>query len=161
MATDVVEEKRISEADWHKQQGVQLFNEVWNYIEKHERSQQDIDFMIHAAHASRHHWGKVGKPVNFARGEWQISRVYAVIGRPEPALYHATRCLEICEEHGIGDFDIAYAYESLARAHAVAGNEPEMARHLALAKEAAKVVIEEDDRDLLNADLNTVESSLR
>ena len=42
--------------------------------------------MLHAAHASRFHWGEVGEPVNFARGEWQISRVYAVLGRPEPAI---------------------------------------------------------------------------
>src|SRR5437868_5663202 len=111
MSSDLVEAKQMTEIEWHRHEAVSLFNEVWNYIEKHERTQDEIDTMIHAAHASRHHWSKVGKAVNLARGEWQISRVYSIIGRSEPALYHATRCLEICEEHGIGDFDIAYAYE--------------------------------------------------
>ena len=45
--------------------------------------------MIHAAHASRHHWAAVGTGVNLARGEWQISRVYVTLGRGEPALFHA------------------------------------------------------------------------
>ena len=53
--------------------------------------------MIHAAHASRYHWGEVGDDVNLARGEWQCSRVYAVLGRGEPALWHARRCVEIAE----------------------------------------------------------------
>ena len=46
-----------------------------------------------AARASRFHWGEVGEPVNRVRGEWQCSRVYAVLGRAEPALWHARRCL--------------------------------------------------------------------
>jgi len=41
--------------------------------------------MIHAAHASRFHWGEIGKPINLGRGEWQISRVYSVLNRPESA----------------------------------------------------------------------------
>ena len=34
-------------------------------------------------------------------------------------MWHAQRCLECCESAGIGDWDLAYAYEALARAHAV------------------------------------------
>ena len=73
--------------------------------------------MIHAAHASRYHWGEAPecKPENLARGEWQVSRVYTVVGFPEAALRHARRCLDICEEHGLGDWDLAYAYEAVAR----------------------------------------------
>ena len=72
--------------------------------------------MLHAAHASRHHWGKVGKPVNLARGEWQCSRVYAVRAGPSRPCGTRRRCVALCEEHGIGDFDIAFAQEAIARA---------------------------------------------
>ena len=72
--------------------------------------------MLDAPHASRFHWGEVGTAVNLARGEWQVSHVYAVLNRAEPALYHARRCLAICEANAIGDFDLAYAYEAIARA---------------------------------------------
>lgn len=95
-------------------------------------------------------------PVNLARGEWQVSRVYAVLGRAEPALHHARRCLEICEAHGIGDFDLAFAYEALARASAVAGQPGERDRYMALARTAGERIVEEDDRTTFFGDLATV-----
>ena len=69
-----------------RQLAVDLFNHVWTLLEKTDRTPMQDDEMLHAAHASRYHWGEVGEPVNFARGEWQCSRVYAVLGRAEPAL---------------------------------------------------------------------------
>jgi len=112
--------------------------------------------MIHMAHASRYHWGVVGGPKELAIGEWQISRVYAVLGRPEPALYHAQRALEICEANKIGDFPIAYSYEALARAFAIAGKTRLRAACLKLAKVAGAKIAEEDERSQFFKDLRTV-----
>ena len=53
-----------------------LFNHVWTLLETPDRTPAQIDEMIHAAHASRYHWGTSAAP-NIARGEWQCSRVYA------------------------------------------------------------------------------------
>jgi hypothetical protein len=99
---------------------------------------------------------QVGTAVNRVRSEWQCSRVYAVLGREEPALWHARRCLAICELEGIGDFDLGFAYESLARAHAVAGDPEEAKRWLEQAHNAAAEIAEDDDRELLLSDLETV-----
>ena len=111
---------------------------------------------VDQAHASAYHWLPVGAPENFARSHWLCSRVYCVLGRAEPALYHARLVLEICERHGIGDWDLAYAYEALARAHAVAGDRDEAGRWLERARLASADVTEDDDRDLLLGDLETV-----
>ena len=62
-----------------------LFNRVWELLEKADRTADDDDEMVNAAHASRYHWGETGEPVHRARGDWQCSRVYAVLGRPEPS----------------------------------------------------------------------------
>ncbi|OGS66514.1 MAG: hypothetical protein A3K59_08540 [Euryarchaeota archaeon RBG_19FT_COMBO_69_17] len=126
---------------------VELFNEVWRLLEKPRRSKADADRMVHAAHASRHHWGEVGTPVNVAIGEWQVSHVYAVLRRAEPATYHAKRCLALCREHGIGDFPLAFAYEALARADALAGRRGDLRRHLAAAERAGRRIAEEADRE--------------
>jgi DNA-binding transcriptional MerR regulator len=142
--------------DAHRALAVELFNHTWTLLELPERSQEQVDEMIHAAHASRYHWSHSGEPVNLARGEWQCSRVYAVLGRAEPALWHARRCLDICEAHGIGDFDIAFAYEAMARASRVAGDHGEAERWLARAREATTGVAEEEDRELLAGDLATI-----
>ena len=116
------------------------------------------DEMLHCAHASRYHWGEVGTPANVARGEWQCARVYAVLGRPEPALHHARRCLEICESapDALEPFDLPFAYEALARAYAVAGDAVTSERFVALAQEAARAIEDEDDLALLQADLETI-----
>ncbi len=112
--------------------------------------------MVHAAHASRFHWGKVGTPVNFAQGEWQISRVYSVLKRPEPALFHARRCLDQCKEASIQDFDLAYACQALARASAVAGRRDDSKRYIVRAREAGETIKKKEDRDLLFNDLKTI-----
>jgi hypothetical protein len=145
-----VEEQRTLAAE--------LFNAVWRLLEKPDRTPDEDDEMLHAAHASRYHWIRAGTRVNAARGEWQCSRVYAVLGRPEPALHHARRCLELCESvvDDLDEFDLPFAYEALARAYAVAGDE-EQARHwLARARAAGEAVSDEDDRALLEADLGTI-----
>ena len=142
--------------DIHRLLGIELFNYTWELLDKTNRTPQEADTMIHAAHASRFHWEKVGRPVNLTRGDWQISRVYAVLQRPEPALYHARRCLEVCQANGIGDFDLAYAYEAMARASSVAGDTESLERYKALAYQAGEQIAEEDDKKLFLSDMDTL-----
>ena len=104
-----------------------LFNRAWALLDLPERTADQDDELIHTAHASRHHWAEVGTAANLARGEWQVSRVYATLGRAEPAIYHANRCLAYCEgsPDELEDWDLPFAYEALARAHGVAGDAAE------------------------------------
>jgi tetratricopeptide (TPR) repeat protein len=141
----------------------QLFNETWRLMEQEERTQADDDRMIHTAHASRYHWGQVPgvTQAHLARGEWQISRVYTVLRRAEPALHHARRVLDICQQNGIGDWDLAFAFEALARAHAVAGDADRAREYTDQALAAAADIAEDEERDLLLADLETIPGQSR
>ncbi len=112
--------------------------------------------MVHAAHASVYHWSEVGTAVNLARGEWQVSRVYAVLRRPRASLDHAERCLDIVRRNGIGDFDLAFAFEAMARAYAVAGKPSESATYLKLAESAGKEIRDKEDRAGFFRELETV-----
>ena len=136
---------------------VGLFNYVWTLLEKPHRTEREDDLMTHAAHASRHHWEAIGEPVNHARGEWQVSRVYATLGRAEPALHHARRCLELCEAYPdeLEAWDLPYAHEALARAHALAGERETAERHAEVARSRLDA-LDDDDRELLVADLATL-----
>ena len=136
----------------------QLFNETWRLMGLPDHSQDDISRMIGAAHASRFHWSQVPghTPAHLARGDWLISRVYAELGRAEPALYHARLVLGICQENGIGDWDLAFAHEALARAAAVAGDQQAAERHLADARRAAELIADPEDRALLESDLASI-----
>jgi DNA-binding transcriptional MerR regulator len=133
-----------------------LFNHTWTLLEKPDRTPEQDDEMMHSAHASRYHWGEIGEPVNFARGEWQCSRVYAVLGRPESALWHARRCVAIYEANGIAGWDIASGYEAMARAYLTAGNLAEVAVWKAMAQAALDIVEDTDDREVIEGDLATL-----
>ncbi len=141
--------------DIHKALAASLFNATWTYMDKADRTDEETDCMIHAAHASRYHWEQVSshQPYHLARGEWQVSRVYAILHRSEGALAHGQRCLEICEANGIGDFDIAYAHEALARGYAAAGDREGFRRHHLAAQQFGQEIADKEDRDLLLADL--------
>ena len=152
----MIEERVALEREYHQKFAKDLFNYTWQLLDKPERSRDEDDRMIHAAHASRFHWGEVGSPVNWARGEWQISRVYTVLKRPEPALYHAQRCLDLCQVNHIGDFDVAYAYEALARAYAIGGKQNDVETYMQLAREAGEQIAEQDDKELFERDLATL-----
>ena len=142
--------------DQQRRLAVDLFNSTWALLDKPDRSARETELMVHSAHASRYLWDAIGEPVNHARGEWQCSRAYAVAGRPEPALHHARACLAICEKHGIGDFDLAFAHEALARAHVLAGDEAAAAEHEREARAAAEAIADPEDRKLVEDDLGTI-----
>lgn len=138
----------------HRQLAVDLFNHTWTLLELPERTRAQDDEVVHAAHASRHHWSEVGEAKHLARGEWQISRVYAVLGRAEPALHHARRCLELLEAtDDKDDWDLPFAHEALARASLVAGDGEAARRHLAQARELGASIADADDREHLEAAL--------
>ena len=149
---DPADERRLAAA---------LFNATWTLMEKEARTRDEDDAMVHMAHAARHHWGQIGAPQNFARGEWQCSRVYALLRRSEPCLHHAQRVLDICQENNLGDFDLAFAYEALARGHAIAGDPEQAQAYTKQALAAAEDIAEDDDRELLLTDLETIPGQAR
>jgi len=139
----------------------QLFNAVWELLETQDRTTEDDDRMLHTAHASRYHWSRVGSPTHFARGEWQCSRVYAALRRPEPCLHHAQRVLDICLAAGIADFDLAFAYEALARGHAIAGDAEAARAMTELALAVTEDIADDEERKIVLADLESIPGQTR
>jgi hypothetical protein len=136
---------------------VGLFNYTWTLLEKPDRTQEQDDEMLNAAHASRYHWGEVGEAVNLSRGEWQVSRVYSVLGRGEPALYHARRCVEINEANDAReDWELGSAYEAMARASAVAGDPAGRDEWKSRAVAELAKIADAEDRQVLEQDLATL-----
>jgi len=157
--------EKLTELEWHRKMAAQLFNHTWDLIDKKDRNADESDEMIHSAHASRYQWGIVvssGKypktgPMNLERGDWQISRVYSILKRPYAAEYHAKRCLQICKDNDIGDFDIAFAYEAMARAYSFFSNKKtELKKYLDLAKEAGNKIKKEDDKKYFFSELESI-----
>lgn len=149
-------EEKMNLQEWHKKQAVDNFNATWDLIDKTTRTKEEEVKMIHTAHASRFHWGEIGTPLHFARGEWQISRVYALVGNYESALYHGEYSLKLCQDNGIDDFDLAFAYEAIARAYMVSKQPDKMNKYLDLAKTACEHIADQGNKDYTLSELATI-----
>ena len=143
----------------HRRLGADLYNRTWSLIDKVGRTPAEDDEMLDCAHASAYHWLRAGgTAANRARSHWQCSRVHALVGQAEGAVHHARRCLALVEgaPEEMEEFDLPSAYEALARAHAVAGDEAEMRRWLELGRAAAARIADVEDRALIEGDLATI-----
>ena len=153
MATETA---AVLDREAERRLAAELFNQTWRLLELPSRTPEQDDEMMHCAHPSRYHWGRVGQPVHLGRGEWQVSRVYAVLGRGEPAAFHASRCLAIAQAFHLSAFDLAEAYEALARAALVRGDRPEAKRFADEARRAGAGVTDAEDFRIFSGDLATL-----
>jgi hypothetical protein len=142
---------------------VGFFNHTWDLLALPAPTPVQVDEMIHSAHASCALWRKVGTPAHAARGEWQCARVYSTLGRREPALWHARRCLELTEAGGEGfeDFDPPAAHQAMAYAHLVAGDVDEARRWAQLAREGAARIQDLEDRQIIEGQIDELGPELR
>ena len=150
---EIAEQTTINEEGAHRKFAADCFNQIWTLLEKPERTNEENELMIHLAHASLYHWLQVGTPLNEQRGEWMLARVYTILKDKVRALHYAERCLYLTEKHDIDDFDLAYAYEAMARANALNKVTNSFQKYFELAKQTADQIRDADDKELLLKDL--------
>jgi hypothetical protein len=143
----------------HRRLGVELYNGTWALIVREERTSDENDEMLHRAHASAYHWLHAPHTAaNRARSHWLCSRVHAITGQPEGALHHAQRCLALVEgaPAEMEDWDLAGAYEALARAHLAADELAEARRFVELARAETATIANPEDRKHIDEDLDSL-----
>lgn len=134
------------------------FNRAWKGIDAAERSPEEEEQMLSAAHASFWHWTQHPKctPQNYSVGYWQLSRVYSLLGATALAQRYAQRALQVALDAPLPPYFVGCAYEALARAARVGGDRAAMAEHLSHAREWALRVESDDSRRLLQAELDSL-----
>jgi hypothetical protein len=144
----LADEKTFTESEAHLYFAKQYNMKTWDLLDKSSRTRDEDETMLDYAHASLAHWRVAGSAVNHHRGVWMVARVHTVLGEAEPALRHAQRCLELTQAHADEneEFDLPFAYESMARAHALNGNRAEAQKFIELAQQAGDSIVEEGER---------------
>jgi hypothetical protein len=61
--------------------------------------------------------------------------------------------MQVCEDNGIGDFDLAYAYEAMARVASVSGDRSGTDQWRARATRAGDEIADSEDKALFLTDL--------
>ena len=142
-------------SDDHHYLGIELNQMTWGLLGKKDRSPKDDKRMETFALASLHHWQGAAEftPLNAQRGHWLLARVYTVLEQEEKAQHHAEECMKITDELSLKGFDLAYAYEAMARALALAKNQNEASEYYQKANDAGQIIAGEGDKKLFFQDL--------
>lgn len=144
------------EDDIHRKRAIHLFNETWDLIDMKDRTRDEDSQMLEKAYASLYHWRQVGTKINLVRGYWQVSRVHAILGQGDAAYFYGISGVELCEAEGFGDFDRAFAYESVARAEKCRGNSESMDSWFERGQVASENIAKDQDKKYFLSELVSV-----
>ncbi|MBI5758294.1 MAG: hypothetical protein HZA46_07240 [Planctomycetales bacterium] len=134
----------------HRWFAVELNNVAWDLVETPARSPDEVERMIHAAHAACHHWLQVGLPLNHQRALCLLATAYVVAGRIEPAVHYAAHCLALSDRNGETQsaFDRATAFGCSSVAAEAAGAHDRAEVFYEQALDAATKFEDADDRNV-------------
>jgi len=142
----------------HRFFSAHCYNSTWELINKSTRTPVEDEQMLLRAFASLYHWTQRADCTteNRSIGLWQISRVYTLLKQPDSARRYAEQCRAESDAPGVPLFCLGFAYEALARTEMLAGNQAKMQEYLTLAQQVAARMTDEEDKNILLADLATI-----
>ena len=142
-------------AEWHRAQAIEANNATWQHVDDIRAGNRSAAGVVRSAYAAAYHWERASGagPANEARARYLIGTAWLVSARPELALDYGDRTLQQCRDHGLADFDLAYAHELRARALTVLGRPADAreawqaARSVPIANPQDRAIVEADFAD--------------
>lgn len=151
-------EQKDDMAKIHENLSVHCFNSAWDLMDKTERTSAEDEDMLRLSMASCWHWTQ--RPdctsQHLSIGYWQVSRIHSMLGRSIEARRYGELCLAASHDDAVAPFALAYAYEALARAAAIAKNEAMKLEYVALANKIINIISDADTQKMLLDDLATI-----
>ena len=130
----------------------ELNNLAWALLERGDHDRENVDLMVHAAHACHYHWLQVGTDLNRQRSYCLLASVYAFASRPTEAVRYAEAALEWTRIAGddVAGFDRAMAQACACQAFEIDGQTERAAQAWSEAEAVADEL--EDAADLTALD---------
>ncbi len=140
----------------HRHFAADIFNVVWSYLDKPDRSAEEDRIMLAAAYASLYHWmntpGVTAQQLSV--GYWQLSRVQSTL----KAADEAGRAAELARHYAetLPPFYKGCALEAQARAALTAGRTGDALKCLDMARTHLGEIDDEDEAEILRTDLDSL-----
>lgn len=131
-------------AKWQRWFAVECNNTAWDLAEKPQRSPEENEAMLQAAHAAAYHWSKAGNELNQVRARLLLAQVHALLGDGPRALEYALSSHAYLTKHPSEDWERALSHAVLAHAAKVAGQEALYREHYLVAKRLGEGLPEDD-----------------
>jgi hypothetical protein len=127
----------------HRALAVAANNTACTIEELQNPSISQIELMLGAAEIAKQEWSIAGGWPEIAAADYRRSQSLAKALRFAESLRAAEECLELCQKHALGPYDLFFAFEALAKAHAHLGN----LSGLRFCVEQAKIAFGQQDPD--------------
>jgi hypothetical protein len=141
---------------WHEWFAVECSKTTWKLIGKTERTAAVDRQMLYVAHAAAFHWSMVGAPLDQARAELALSRVFAILGHATDALRYAQRFLAYCDNNPCDERDVALGYVAMSHAGALLRDKGMHGEFYQAAEEKARALETEQDLRSVEVELARV-----
>ncbi len=149
-------EEKFSLEEAHRRFAKSCNAQVWELLGQSPRTPVENDELLLSAQASLYHWQQVGTALNIQRAHWLMAHAYTVLGDPTRAMKHATRCIELTKAHmnAMKDFDIAYAFEGMARTYALLGDRMNAKEYYDMALRVGQAIKDPEDKQIFMGDFS-------
>jgi hypothetical protein len=141
---------------WQKRLASQANNRAWTLAEILDRSPEEDEEMLHAAHAAMYFWEIVGDPSNHAHAAQLLAHVYALLRLPGPAAQYLSKSLPYFTQHDCMPWEMAFSHAIAANVASAEGNAAAYAKHYAEAQAAAAHITDPETREMFVATLRVV-----
>jgi hypothetical protein len=133
----------------------QANNRAWALAEQESRTPVEEQELLHAAHAARYLWGKIGTAKNVALAELLLGHVHALMGLSASALRYAEAAQAYFASNPGEPWEVAFSEAALAFAAEAAGRADVHRAHYARALELREE-LSGPDRDIFDASFRFV-----
>lgn len=142
--------------DWHRFFAIENNNLAWMLASKAERSADESQKMLEAAHASALHWREAGTELNLMRARMLLAEVYALVGFGSNAFAESQQVRSYFLDRETDDWEFAFTHVIHAHAAAVAGLVDEHRESYIAAQQAIDSIADDEDRRIVLETFNQV-----
>ena len=140
----------------HKFHANEASKQTWDLAVIDRTPQQDEE-MLTAAHASAYHWRHIGSTQHLARATMLLAKVHALLGLGSMAWRYAEEMKSFfLNEPKITDWELAFTHTIHAHAASVAGESKAHRESYQLAKSAIEAMEDPEDRKIVQATFDLV-----
>ena len=141
---------------WRRRLGSEANNRAWALAEKPSRTPDEDAEMLHAAHASRFLWSRIGTEKNLALADLLLGQVHALLGSGQAATQYAEKAFAYFTARPSERWELAFAYAVRASAAAACGDTLLHRHSYAEAQGIASTLTDPEDRKIFDASFSVI-----
>ena len=143
-------------ARWQRRIAAQANNQAWTLAEAPQRSADEEEDMLQAAHAAMHLWKIVGNELQRAHAALLLAHVYALLRLPNPAAHYLAKTGTALFAAPAQPWEQALAHAVAANVAAARGDAAAYAEHLRQATEGTAALADPEERSIIEATLRVL-----